>query len=601
MASIGSLVAELSANTASFQKDMGKAAAILNSHAAGMNKTVAGIERGISKMGTAFVTAFSAAAIVRFGKSVLDMGEDFANLSEKTGVSVEKLSEFAHGAKLSDVSIEELSGGLRKLSTNMAEASTNGTGQMAEAFRALGTSVTDSNGKLRDTASVFEDLAGKFAGAKDGPEKAAIAVQLLGKSGSDLIPLLNGLSQTSEEARRLGLVMSKDAADNAKLFNDEMARMSTTLQMFVANSSNGASFLESMITALKGGQFVLMGFAQGFQELGTAIGGYAAAASAAVKLNFGEAKSIIKELDADLANIQKTGEAARAALFSASEALTTSTPDAQKITLPVIANTGQVKQYQSLLQELQKATHQAQIAITADETAASYERAALSRDEFMFKIKRLGLWVEENKKATEQQIQLREAFQAYIIAAEKRAAYESRSALQKLTDEWQDSTKQMQNATAQWTQASVEALTDFVTTGKADFKGLANSIIRDLVRIAIQQKIVGSFGTSTTAGTGLLGALGGLFAEGGNPPIGKPSIVGENGPEIIVPRSATTVIPNGVGVGGAVYNIDARGADREGLARLEAMIRQLNGSIEERAVAAWVRDRSRGGVTSSFR
>lgn len=581
MASIGSLVAELSANTASFQKDMGKAAAILNSHAAGMNKTVAGIERTISRAGTAFITAFSAGAILRASKSVLDMGEQFANLSEKTGVSVEKLSEFVHGAKLSDVSIEDLSGGLRKLATAMAEASTNGAGQMAETFRALGISVTGSNGKLRDTASVFEDLAAKFAGAKDGPEKAAIAVQLLGKSGDSLIPLLNGLAQTSEEARRLGLVMSKDAADNAKLFNDEMTRLARQLQFAVlpvlTATSKAFRYMlgDDAIDILKlNKQNLLLEF--------NAINAAAEKGFIVNQLRLDTLKKQIEEIDAKILKSAAVGNSPT------------------KTTLPTITNAGQVKQYQSILQELQKATHQAQIAITADETAAAYERMALARDELMFKIKQQGLWVEENQKATEQQIKVREAFQAYIIAAEKRAAYESRSPLEKLTDDWAKATNQMKLATVNWAESSADALTDFITTGKADFKGLADSIIRDLVRIFVQQKIIGSFGTSTTAATGLLGLIGGFFAEGGNPPIGKPSIVGENGPEVIVPRSATTVIPNGVGMGGAVYNIDARGADREGLARLEGMIRQLDGSIEHRSVSAWVRDRSRGGVTAGF-
>ncbi len=58
------------------------------------------------------------------------------------------------------------------------------------------------------------------------------------------------------------------------------------------------------------------------------------------------------------------------------------------------------------------------------------------------------------------------------------------------------------------------------------------------------------------------GILGGLFAEGGNPPVGKPSIVGEKGPELFVPRSAGTIIPNNQ-MGGSVVvnvNVDASGS-----------------------------------------
>lgn len=537
--SIGNLVAELSANTASFQKDMGKAADILNSHAAGMNKTVAGIERGISKIGTAFVTAFSAAAIARFGKGVLDMGEQFANLSEKTGVSVEKLSEFVHGAKLSDVSIEDLSGGLRKLATNMAEASTNGAGQMTETFRALGISVTDSSGKLRDTASVFEDLAGKFAGAKDGPEKAAIAVQLLGKSGDSLIPLLNGLAQTSEEARRLGLVMSKDAADNAKLFNDEMTRLATQLQITVLPAVMAVS---KAVRAIMGSDDldILMGKrAKAAQEYSQLIDSGMSRNSARIVLLLQQ----IDELDAKIVESNKR--------------IAGGASNAPKTTLPTIANTGQVKQYQSLLQELEKATHQAQIAITADETAAAYERMALARDEFMFKIKQQGLWVEENQKATEQQIKVREAFQAYIIAAEKRAAYESRTQLEKTLDEWQNTTKQMQDATASWANNFADSLTDLVMTGKASFKDFANSVIRDLVRIMIQKQLAGLYGSifGTGAGTASAGAVDGTRAHGGPVSSGQTYLVGERGPEMFVPNVSGTIVPNNQMGGVTVSNV----------------------------------------------
>ena len=52
-----------------------------------------------------------------------------------------------------------------------------------------------------------------------------------------------------------------------------------------------------------------------------------------------------------------------------------------------------------------------------------------------------------------------------------------------------------------------------------------------------------------SAGGSFLSSLFG-FAEGGTPPINKPSIVGENGPELFVPRTAGTIIPNG-GMAGA--------------------------------------------------
>jgi hypothetical protein len=90
------------------------------------------------------------------------------------------------------------------------------------------------------------------------------------------------------------------------------------------------------------------------------------------------------------------------------------------------------------------------------------------------------------------------------------------------------------------------------------------------------------------------------FADGGRPPVGKPSIVGERGPELFVPSSAGTIIPNHkLGMasgGGSTYYIDARGADQTGLARLEAMIKQTQASIVPMALGAVMNAKARGSA-----
>jgi lambda family phage tail tape measure protein len=102
------------------------------------------------------------------------------------------------------------------------------------------------------------------------------------------------------------------------------------------------------------------------------------------------------------------------------------------------------------------------------------------------------------------------------------------------------------------------ALDNFVRTGKLSFKSLARSIIQDLIAIQLKasasslfKSFLGGFGfMNDKGGMELSGSLG--FADGGNPPVGKASIVGERGPELFVPRTAGTIIPNHAlaGVGG---------------------------------------------------
>jgi len=99
------------------------------------------------------------------------------------------------------------------------------------------------------------------------------------------------------------------------------------------------------------------------------------------------------------------------------------------------------------------------------------------------------------------------------------------------------------------------AIDNFVENGKFSFGDLAKSIIQDLIKIELKAqatKLLSMVG----GGGGIFSAIGSLFgfAEGGSPPVNKPSIVGEKGPELFIPRSAGTIIPNGAGMGGGTVN-----------------------------------------------
>jgi len=586
MASIGSLVAELSANTATFQKDMGKAVQILNTNAKKMNSTTSGIARGFANLAKGLVAAFSVRELFRFTKSVIDTADHLGKLSVRTGLSVERLSEFKHGAELAGVSVDDMAKGLQKLAKNMAEAAGDRAGGIAAVFRQLNIDVVNVDGSLRDVGDVFVELADKTAEFADGTGKTAIQLKLLGKSGETLTPMTNNLRETSAEARRLGLITGSEFAKSSELFNDNLRRMGATMESFGRSAVQPLiNLFNSLYEAMDRGdrkrlQTLLEEekIIKERMEADTNIGTFYGDSQFNEDIeNLREVQEQIEILQNKLAEPPKSKKGDKAA--------------------PVIISDTQIDQYNTLLHDLEKATATSIAAINEDEAAAAYERMAIVREEFIYKAKQYGFWVEEGKKATKEQIEVQKKLNDFIRAAEKEAAYKSRSPLTKLGEDWKNTAKLMQEATANWAQQFSDTLTEMVVTGKADFKALADSIISDLVRIAIQEKIIGSTGRAGVAGTGLLGLFGGFFASGGNPPVGRASVVGENGPELIVPRAPMTVIPNGAG--GNVYQIDARGADRTGLARLENMIRQIDGSIEHRAVAAAANNRSRGGILAA--
>lgn len=217
---IGALRVVLGADTAQFEAGL-KAA----------HKQLSAFGAGVSKAGAVAFAAFATAgvAVGVAVKGAINEADKLGKMAQSVGVPVEQLSGLAHAADLSGVSIESLGKGLGKLSRNMVDAAAKPAGEAANAFRALGISVTDGSGKLKSSSDVLSEVAGKFAGLQDGAGKTAVSIALFGRAGAELIPLLNsgkdGLQGMVDEARQLGIVIDNETAKSAEAFNDNLTRL----------------------------------------------------------------------------------------------------------------------------------------------------------------------------------------------------------------------------------------------------------------------------------------------------------------------------------------------------------------------------------------
>jgi len=155
--------------------------------------------------------------------------------------------------------------------------------------------------------------------------------------------------------------------------------------------------------------------------------------------------------------------------------------------------------------------------------------------------------------------------------------------------------EKMEEATDDWHRDFADKL----LSASFSFSNFVDSLLNELARIAIAeatQPLFNSFG-SFIGGT-LGDIFGGFFADGGQPPVGKASIVGERGPELFVPRSAGTIIPTeslrgGAGKTEVMVKVDARGAITQGelIQRAAALgaqqgLRAVQGDIEAGGVTA---------------
>lgn len=176
-----------------------------------------------------------------------DLADQMAKMSAKTGVAVEELSTLKRAAELSGTNIDTLAKGIKSLNTAQLDAA-RGSKEQREAFRLLNVEFMNADGTLRDTREVFDDVATAFSNMEDGATKVALANKLMGRSGFEMIPLLNsgadGIRRMQGEARQFGEEISTNAAKQAEKFNDNLRDIKA------AATGLGLAFTTNLLPAL---------------------------------------------------------------------------------------------------------------------------------------------------------------------------------------------------------------------------------------------------------------------------------------------------------------------------------------------------------------
>jgi len=169
-------------------------------------------------IGAAVLTPMMGAA-----KAFADSGDALEKMSRRTGVSVEALSELGFAAEQSGADLETLETGLRKMQKTIVEAAAGSDGAV-EALARLQLTVADLANLSPEQQ--FKLIADRLSQIKDPALRAALAIELFGRTGTRLLPLMQdgarGIEQLQEEARTLGLTLSTDAAQKATALRDTL-------------------------------------------------------------------------------------------------------------------------------------------------------------------------------------------------------------------------------------------------------------------------------------------------------------------------------------------------------------------------------------------
>lgn len=221
MAKLFSLFGEIFIDNEKANKEIDKTTSKAKESEGGFKKVIG----TVGKAGAAVVGAGTAAATALTGMAIKtsEAGDRVDKMSLKVGLSRQGFQEWDFILSQNGMSIETMQGGMKAM-VNAFDDLKKGGKTSTEAFGRLGLAMEDLEGMNQE--ELFETIVGSLQGVEDQTERAALANKLLGRSGSELAPLLTQSSESVEELRKqahdLGMVMSDEAVDGAAAMQDSI-------------------------------------------------------------------------------------------------------------------------------------------------------------------------------------------------------------------------------------------------------------------------------------------------------------------------------------------------------------------------------------------
>jgi hypothetical protein len=558
---VASLVTELTVDLAQWRSQMSDAAKISNTRLREIQRSAETTVKNVERVGRGLQSAFGAIGIgVSVGALVaglksaataaIEYGDEVSKAAKKTGLSASEFSQLASAAKLADVEMEALSKSLRFMQVNISKFGSGEKGP-AEAFRALGVAIQDLKGLQADQQLAL--IADQLSRLQSAEDKARLGTEIFGKSWDAIAPFLldgaDGIRQLREEVDKLGPALTDNQLAKLAEADDAIKKLKLTWSTFArtmtAEVAPAISSVLEQFTALS-----RVDFSKVFREMGS--GGPLFAGIEWIKQLRGLGSAPVKP---EGSFGQPKGGTSFGAAVSRSLLPPPPVPKSDAKSAGKAASLSEIsiytKQVFDLAEIQRKAAEELNDEFLNDNANVKNELINSYRDWATAGTEMFGKLKAESDNA----------FSSMSVFAEQAG-------------------RNMQDALAAF-------LFDPFESGlKGMLSGFVDTIRSMVAELAAQEMLRAFFtwaGGAIGGGFGsFVGALG-ARASGGPVTAGGAYLVGERGPELFMPRSSGTIIPNGGG--GAVvvnYSIDARGADADRIMSImPAMLRQT----EDRTVA----------------
>lgn len=199
-----------------------------------LDKVGKGLQTAAKVTGVMVAGASAAAGgLMKVTTGAAETADEIDKMSQKIGISKQSYQEWAYVMGQNGMDVNTLQTGVKKLNSEILKTQ-GATDKSKTSLGKLGVAVTDSSGKLRSQEDILYDTITALASMDEGADRAKLAQELLGKSGSEIAPLLNqggqAIKDLTQRSHDLGLIMSDEAVDAGVKLGDTMDDVKKSVQ-----------------------------------------------------------------------------------------------------------------------------------------------------------------------------------------------------------------------------------------------------------------------------------------------------------------------------------------------------------------------------------
>jgi len=203
---------------------------------AGADKAIRALDS--TKVSTLALVGAVAGLIKGFADATIQTAktaDEILTLASTSGLATDTIQKMNYASELLDVSTETITGSMTRMIRSLSQAQ-KGTGDAADAFRKLHVNIRDSNGRLKDSETLFYQVIDALGKVRNETERDALAMQIFGRSARELNPLIeagsSALKELGDEAERMGYVMDENTLQKFGALDDAMQRFNNQTTTF---------------------------------------------------------------------------------------------------------------------------------------------------------------------------------------------------------------------------------------------------------------------------------------------------------------------------------------------------------------------------------